>query len=517
MDSRAKNLIGGEWIDTPKTFETRNPANTDEVVAELAAATPEMVGQAITAARGAFSEWSGLSVDERVRRIGAAGAKIKEEQDAIAQLITRDNGKKLPDATGEAMGSAFMCGNLRKIASGEDAYTVHHRIDKKGGAWAVVYGEPSGVGALLVPFNFPFWTPITKLVAALAAGNTIVMKSPMDAPASTHRLIEIFQETGLFPAGVLNLIHGPGLGSAFTQDHLESWDRVSFTGGTGTGLKIAAACAEKNIPVATEMGGLNELVLGPDVKPGDKLFEKFLRFAFEGMLCNGGQMCTAVSRIVVPEEHYEAVRDGLADRLRSAKMGSGLDEGVMVTPLTGKGRLEEIATLAKRATDKGEGELIVGGHPASDLEGFTRGKDWELSADPSKSFFMEPTLFGKVDPRSEVLGQTEIFGPVAHICTYEGSDFAQVLEMNATCPFGLHAGIVTGDAGIAKRYTQGTKAGTIFINKLSVFADPRVPFGGMKLSGNGEKELGPDALHFWQDQKSIEVNADFGLFPDLDG
>lgn len=513
--SPLKNLIGGRWVDGTHTFETRNPANLDEVVAVCANASTEQVAAAADAARAAFGAWSALSTDERVRRILAAGEAITAAKDEIAELISRDNGKKLPDAQGEVLGSTFAISYLPRIASGANPWTLHHAIDKKRGAWAAVLGEPAGVGALITPFNFPFWTPITKLISALAAGCTIVLKPASDAPAPTHRMIQLFQETGGFPDGVLNFVMGDGIGRAFTsKENIRRWDRLSFTGGTETGLSIAGTAAEANVPVALELGGLNELVLGPDVQVEDKLFGKFLRFAYEGMLCNGGQMCTAVSRLVVPEEHYAAVAEALSAKLREAKMGPGLGEGVMVTPLTGPARLREIAELTAKARANREGELLVGGNPASRLEGFESGTGWRMDADPEKSCFMEPTLFGRVDPNSAVLGQTEIFGPVAHIVTYPADRFERVLEINATCPFGLHAGIVTGDGQIAARYAAGAKVGTIFVNKLSVFADPRVPFGGMKLSGNGEKELGPDALHFWQSQKSVEFDEDTGLYPE---
>lgn len=509
------NLIGGQWVAGPKTFETRNPADLREVVATLSGASVEQVAQAAAAARAAFPAWSALAVDDRVKRILAAGEAITAAKDELATLISRDNGKKLPDAQGEVLGSTFAISYLPKIASGVNPYTIHETIDKRRGAWTVVLGEPAGVGALITPFNFPFWTPITKVISALAAGCTIVLKPASDAPAATHRLIELFQKTGLFPAGVINLVQGDGIGRAFTSpEHVRRWDRISFTGGTETGLSIAGVAAQANVKTALELGGLNELVLGPDLAESDALFQKFLTFAFEGMLCNGGQMCTAVSRLVVPEERYAAVRDALVAKLKAAKMGPGTKEGVMVTPLTGPSRLKEIAGLTAQAIAGKEGELLCGGKPASVLAGFERGTGWQLDADPAQSCFMEPTLFGKVDPRSKILGQTEIFGPVAHICTYPAAQFERVLEINSTCPFGLHGGIVTGDGKIAARYAAGAKIGTIFVNKLSVFADPRVPFGGMKLSGNHEKELGSHALRFWQDQKSVEFDDALGLFPE---
>lgn len=508
-----KNLIGGKWVSGSKSFETKNPADLREVVAVLSSATPELVGQAADAARAAFPAWSALSVDDRVKRILAAGEAITAAKDDLATLISRDNGKKLPDAQGEVLGSTFAISYLPKIAKGEGPATIHEMIDKRRGAWTAVLGEPAGVGALITPFNFPFWTPMTKVISALAAGCTIVLKPASDAPAATHRLVELFQSTGLFPDGVINLVQGDGIGRAFTApENVRRWNRISFTGGTETGLSIAGVAAQANVPIALELGGLNELVLGPDVAESDPLFQKFITFAYEGMLCNGGQMCTAVSRLVVPEERYDAVKEALTAKLRSAKMGAGITPGVMLTPLTGPARLREIAELTAKAIANKEGELIIGGKPASKLDGFESGRTWALEADPEHSCFMEPTLFGRVDPTSAVLGQTEIFGPVAHICTYPANRFERVIEINATCPFGLHGGIVTADGAIAARYSAGAKIGTIFVNKLSVFADPRVPFGGMKLSGNGEKELGSRALEFWQDEKSVEFDEAIGLF-----
>ncbi|MEQ8763626.1 MAG: aldehyde dehydrogenase family protein [Planctomycetota bacterium] len=510
-----KNYIGGRWVESDsdqEPFDSRNPANLEEVIGLFESSSPSDVGAAIEAAESARSTWGAESIDSRVAKLQVWAEKLNAQKDDLAKLITRDNGKKLADAAGEVMGATFFIGCLRKIAQGKDPFSVRHVIDKKKGDFGVVIGVPAGVSGLITPFNFPLWTPIIKMAAALAAGCPIVMKSPTDAPAATHRLVEILDETGEFPAGTVNLLHGNGLGSAFTQKYVDRFARLSFTGSTETGLKIGALAAEKNVRYAAELGGLNEIVLGPDIQESDERFAGFIKVAVDGMLANGGQMCTAVSRIVVPEERYAAVAEAMVERIKKYAIGDGLDEKTRITPLTTRDRLQEIASLAWRAKGQKEGELLIGGSPISPVGNFESGTDLLFTGNAEQGCYMEPTLFGKVDPTSAILGQTEIFGPVAHIVTYPGSQPDRIFEISKTSRFGLHSGLMTGDAKLATRYALEVQAGSIFFNRQIVFADPRLPFGGLKMSGNGEKEVGPDALHFWQDEKAIEFAKDLGIF-----
>lgn len=510
-----KNYIAGRWVepkDGGEPYESRNPAHQDEIIGHFVSSTPQDVEAAVESAEKAFSTWGRLPIDERVAKLQVWAERLNDQKDDLAKLITRDNGKKLADATGEVLGATFFISYLRKIAKGEDYFGVRHVVDKKKGDFALVIGVPSGVAGLITPFNFPFWTPIIKMAAALAAGCPVVMKSPQDAPAATHRLVELLDETGELPAGTVNLVHGPGLGSAFTQKLASRFARLSFTGSTETGLKIGALAAERNVRFAAELGGLNEIVLGPDIAEDDELYGSFIKLAVDGMLANGGQMCTAVSRVVVPEERYEDIAAALVDRIRNYSIGDGLDEKTRITPLTTRARLQEIASLAWRAKSQKEGDLLIGGSPISPVEGFEAGTELLFTGDTEQGCYMEPTLFGKVDPRSKVLGQTEIFGPVAHIVTYPAKQADRIFEISRTSRFGLHSGLVTRDKDLARRYALEVQAGSIFFNRPMVFADPRVPFGGLKMSGNGEKELGPDALHFWQDEKSIELSKEMGVF-----
>ncbi len=510
-----KNYIAGRWVepkDGGEPFESRNPAHRDQVIGHFVSSTPADVAAAVEAAETAFKTWGQESVDRRVEKLQAWAARLNDQKDDLANLLTRDNGKKIGDATGEVLGSAYFISCLRKIAQGADAFSVRHVVDKKKGDFGLVIGVPSGVAGLITPFNFPVWTPLIKMAAALAAGCPIVMKSPQDAPAATHRMVELLHETGEFPAGTVNLVHGAGLGSSFTQEFVNRFARLSFTGSTETGLKIGALAAERNVRYAAELGGLNEIVLGPDIAEDDDLFRSFVKYAVDGMLANGGQMCTAVSRIVVPEERYDAVASAMVELIRKYPIGDGLDEKTRITPLTTPARLKEIASLTWRAVSQKEGELLIGGSPISPTESMEHGTDLLFIGDAENGCYMEPTLFGKVDPTSSVLGQTEIFGPVAHLVTYPAHKVDRIFEISRTNQFGLHSGLVTSDAALARRYALEVQAGSIFFNRQIVFADPRLPFGGLKLSGNGEKEVGPDAVHFWQDEKAIEVTKDMGVF-----
>lgn len=469
--------IGGEWLDGDSTDEitVRDPAHPDDPIASFTGASEQQARDAVAAAVDASDRWGGSTPDERDAILYDVADLIDDNLEELAEILTREEGKPISSSRGEVGRAAeifrFFAGYAR-TATGEtipssDPNTFTYTIR-----------EPLGVVTLITPWNFPIATPSWKLATALATGNTVVLKPSSETPMIARRLVELLETAGL-PDGVVNLVVGAGstVGDELTTN--EDVDGVSFTGSTGTGQYIAETVASRGIPIQTEMGGKNPLVVLPD---GD--IEGAADSAIAGAFGGCGQACTATSRLIVHEAIADELTDAVVDRAESLSIGPGMEDPDM-GPAVSTEELESNFEYVDIAQSEGATLLTGGGRP-DDVE---------------SGYFIEPTVFTDVDAGMRI-AQEEVFGPVLAIM--EVSDFSEAVAVANDVEFGLSSCIYTSDMARARAFTDQIEAGVVKINGTTTGSHVQMPFGGMKSSSSEtHKELGQHAYEFYTHEKAV--------------
>jgi len=354
----------------------------------------------------------------------------------------------------------FMAGEGRRL-TGE---TMPSELPSKD---CKTFREPIGVFALITPWNFPTAIPAWKIFPSIIAGNTVVFKPSSYTPASATRLVEILAEAGL-PAGVLNLVHGPGesVGEYLATHH--GVDGLSFTGSSVVGENLASLCSGPLKTVSCEMGGKNPIIIMDDAK-----LDLALEGALWGAFGTTGQRCTAASRLIVHEAVYDRFLDMLITDTVGLTVGNGLDENTDVGPLINEAQLKKALSYVEVGKDEGA-DLVLGGKALSD------GKY-------AKGFFMEPTIFANVTPSMRI-AQEEIFGPVVSVIKARGLD--EAIEIANNVEYGLSSSIYTQDVNASAVAERDLTAGIVYINAPTIGAEVHLPFGGTGRSGLGHKEAG---------------------------
>ncbi|MBA3824853.1 MAG: aldehyde dehydrogenase family protein [Ktedonobacterales bacterium] len=477
-----QNFIGGEWRDAigGATFMDTNPAHDSEMIGAFQKSTAEDLDAAINAAQRAFPAWRATPAPERGEIILRAALLLEQHREELSRLLTREMGKVLKEARGDLQTAIdfgkFVAAAGRK-AEGE---TVPSGLRDK---MCLTLREPIGVVGIITPWNFPLAIPAWKTFPALVAGNTVILKPASDTPLLSLKLVEILSEAGL-PAGVLNFITGPGgtLGDALASDKRIS--KISLTGSTEVGQHVAEICGRDLRRVTLELGGKNAVIVMDDAN----LDEAAAAVAWAGFGTTG-QRCTATSRVIVHHSVAAAFNERLVALAQKQKLGDGLDPTVDMGPLVNRGRVKAVDGYIDIGKAEGA-RLLVGGRPA-------RGGALESGA------FFEPTVFGDVTPEMRI-AREEIFGPVVAVIPVGSYDEA-IAVANGT-DYGLSCAIFTENARTAFRAMRDIQAGLIYINAGTTGAEPQMPFGGVKQSGNGHRELGPDAVDEWSEQKTIFIS-----------
>ena len=470
--------INGAWVEPAKggTLPVIDPA-TEQVFHHIPAATAEDAEAAVQAARAAFDHgpWPRLSGKERAVYLRAMAQGIRDRLPELAALEVRDNGKPLPEAEwdlGDAAGCFDFYADLAEELDGEEEQIA--LADGRFTAKAV--REPLGVAVAIVPWNYPLLMASWKVVPALAARCTMVLKPAETTSLTALELAAIATAAGL-PAGVLNVLSGKGLvvGQALIEH--PAVDKVAFTGSGPVGSRIMAAGAQDIKRVSLELGGKS-----PFVVFADSDIEKAVEWIMFGIFWNQGQVCSATSRVLVERPLYAPLLARLTQEAKKIKIGNGLEDGTLLGPLVNKGQYEDVKRHIARAVEQGATVACGGKRPAGRETGF----------------YLEPTILTDMALDSEAWVE-EIFVPVVCIRAFDTE--AEAVAQANDSRFGLAAAVMSADEARCERVARAFRAGIVWIN-CSQPTFTEAPWGGYKQSGIG-RELGRWGLDTYLETKQI--------------
>jgi alpha-ketoglutaric semialdehyde dehydrogenase len=471
------NLIGGEWVASTTASRNINPSDLSDVVGDYAQADAAQTAAAIDAAAAAFPAWAAASPQRRSDILDAAGSAILARKDELGRLLSREEGKTLPEGVGEVT----RAGQIFKYFAGEALRLSGERLDStRPGVDVDITREPLGVIGLITPWNFPSAIPAWKIAPALAYGNTVVMKPADAVPGSSWALAEILVQAGI-PAGVFNLVMGRGsvVGEAIVSS--PKINAISFTGSVATGRRIGARAFESGKKFQLEMGGKNPLVVLDDAD-----LAIAVGAALNGAFFSTGQRCTASSRFVVTEGIHDRFVAALAEKMAALKVDHALKPGTDIGPVVSQDQLEQDLRYIAIAKDEGA-RLVAGG------ERLTR---------ETEGYYLSPALFADT-ANSMRINREEVFGPVASVIRVR--DYDEALSVANDTEFGLSSGICTSSLKHATHFKRHAQAGMVMVNLPTAGVDPHAPFGGRKGSSYGAREQGAYARDFYTTIKTAYV------------
>ncbi|MEN9678134.1 MAG: hypothetical protein RIS76_4030 [Verrucomicrobiota bacterium] len=476
-------FLNGEMVPAAggKTFNTQNPADSRETVAQYALGGASDVAAAIDAAEKAFPKWAAMTPVARGRILGKASQILEARKPALAELLVREEGKTLAEATGEVQRAVDIFrfhGGLSYTLGGQ---TLPHDLPQN---LLFTRREPLGVVALITPWNFPIAIPAWKMAPALICGNTVVIKPASAAPAMTLELARALQEAGL-PAGVLNVITGEGRPFGAAVAAHPAVQALSFTGSHAVGSQLYQSVAPRMIRCQLEMGSKNPTLVLADADLD--LAARLVAVAGFGLT---GQACTATSRVLVERPVLEAFTAKLVALAQNWKVGPGLSSGVQMGPAVSQSELEGNLAAITQAQSEGA-ELVWGGA--------------RLSGEPFEhGWFMQPAVLGKVTPTMRV-AREEIFGPVVAILAVD--NFDEAIAVANGVDYGLSASLVTRDFKKAMLYAERIQCGVVKVNQISTGLALQAPFGGVKQSSTDTfREQGVAGLDFYSRTKTVYLD-----------
>lgn len=472
IDGRSVPARAGGRIDV------RNPA-TGKVIASVADGDEQDVDAVVQSAHRAFESgcWSGLRPADRERILLKLADVLEAHAEELAQLETLNQGKSIHISRAIEVGAAieyvrYMAGWATKI-TGE---TMDVSIPVPQGARYTAYTrrEPVGVVAGIVPWNFPLMIAIWKLIPALAAGCTIVLKPSTETPLTALRLGELALEAGI-PPGVVNVLTGRGsrAGQALASHKLVS--KISFTGSTDIGKTVGHAAVDNMTRFSLELGGKNPMVIFGDVD-----VDKAIQGVLMGGFLNQGQVCAAASRLYIHRSKFDQIVEGVAAAASSMTIGSGMDLNAQINPLVSARQQQSVCRFID--IGRAEGATVLSGGGAPDLPGY----------------FVKPTVLIDVD-HSKTVVREEIFGPVLVAMPFDNAD--EAVRLANDTPYGLAASVWTNDLSAVMNVVPKIQAGTVWVNS-HIPLDPNLPFGGHKQSGVG-REFGRAAIENFTELKSV--------------
>lgn len=471
-DKFAAHFIGGSWkpAASSERIEVINSV-TEQVMGSVPAGTPEDVDAAVEAARAALPAWKALTPQERAGFCTMIGYGLQDRAEEIAGLVSQELGTPVTE------GMIIQAG-LPAIDFTSMEYLVEELPWEQTIGNSQVIREPLGVVGAITPWNYPIHQIAAKVAPAITAGCTVVLKPSEMTPLSAYLLMEVIEAAGL-PAGVVNMVCGTGLvvGEAIASH--PGIDMVSFTGSTRAGVRVSELAATSVKPVTVELGGKSANVILNDAD-----FEAAVVNAVQKCFINGGQTCSALTRLLVPREALPVVEAVAAAVLAEIKVGDPTNPETQIGPMSSSVQRDRVRGYIEKGIE--EGAKLVAGGPETP-EGLETG------------FFVQPTVFSEVT-REMTIAREEIFGPVLSILPYESEE--EAVEIANDSVYGLAGGVWSSDKERAVDFARKIETGQVEINGAAF--NPLAPFGGRKLSGHG-RELGPYGIEDFLTLKAIQL------------
>jgi acyl-CoA reductase-like NAD-dependent aldehyde dehydrogenase len=477
-----QNYIGGEWRASRggETFASTNPAHTSEVIGYYQKSTSADIDDAVAAALQAQPAWAATPAPERGELLLRTAAILERRKEELAALMTREMGKILRETRGDVQiaidVAKYIAGDGRR-AEGE---TVPSALPNK---FCMTIRQPLGLVGIITPWNFPMAIPAWKTFPALLAGNAVILKPASDTPLLALKLAECLSEAGL-PPGVLNVVTGPGgsLGDALASH--PKVNMISLTGSTEVGRHVAEICGRDLRRCALELGGKNAVVVLEDAD-----LDLAVECVKTGAFGTTGQRCTATSRVIVQRSAMQPFTDRLVAATEKLRVGDGLNPDTDMGPLVNRGRVKAVHEYTEIGKVEGA-KLVLGGNPLRD-------------GDYAGGAFYAPTIFSEVRPSMRI-AKEEVFGPFLSILPVES--YEEAVQVANSTEYGLSTSVFTENMRLTFRAMRDIQSGLVYINAPTAGSEIHLPFGGMKSSGNGHRELGTHAVEEFSETKTVYVS-----------
>jgi alpha-ketoglutaric semialdehyde dehydrogenase len=482
QDHIYQNFIDGAWRSSSsgETFASTNPARTSEVIGYYQKSTITDLEDAVNAAVRAQPGWAATPAPERGEILLRTALLLEQQKEELAILMTREMGKVLKETRGDVQTAIDVARYVAGEGRRPEGETVPSALPNK---FCMTIRQPLGIVGIITPWNFPLAIPAWKTFPALLAGNAVVLKPASDTPLLPLKLAELLHQAGL-PVGVMNVVTGPGgsLGNALVSH--KKVNMISLTGSTEVGRHVAEICGRDLRRCALELGGKNAVVVLEDAD-----LDLAVESVTWGAFGTTGQRCTATSRVIVQKSVQQAFTDRLVAAAEQLKIGYGVNPDVEMGPLVNTGRVKAVHAYAEIGKQEGA-KLVLGGAPLT-------------GGEYSEGAFYKPTIFTNVGPNMRI-AREEVFGPfvsIVPVTTYE-----EAVEVVNSSEYGLSAAVFTENTRLTFRAMRDIVSGLLYFNAPTTGAEIHLPFGGMKASGNGHRELGPHAVEEFSETKTIFVS-----------
>lgn len=482
MHELLRNFIDGEWSEsvTRRTQDNFNPADTRQALGKVVRSSKDDTLRAIESAKKALPGWKKTPAPKRGAILFEVARLMTERKEQLSRALTLEEGKTLAESRGEVQKAI----NFLEFAAGEgrrlNGETIPSEMPRN---FAYTIRSPLGVVGLVTPWNFPVCIPTWKAAPALVAGNTVVMKPASTTPWTASLLVQLFHDAGV-PKGVFNLVHGSG--GEVGQTIVEHPDvaALSFTGSNEVGGRLYVDGAKTLKKVQCEMGGKNPLIVLEDAD-----IDLAAICTAQGAFGSTGQRCTATSRAIVMESVADAFVEKVLAHASKLKVGSGIQDGVDMGPSVDEAQMRTVMSFHHWAEQHGV-PCLLGGKRLMD-------------GDLEHGFFTAPSIYDHVKPDSK-LAQEEIFGPVLSVVRVKS--FAEAIEASNNVAYGLTSSVFTRDVTRVMEYVDDIETGMLHVNSPTVGGEAQLPFGGMKATGVGQREMGRTAIDFFTEWKTVYID-----------
>jgi len=477
-----QNFTDGAWraSRSGETFISTNPARSSEVIGYYQKSHAADLDDAVEAATRAQRGWAATPAPQRGEILLRTALLLDQYKQELATLMTREMGKVLKETLGDVQTAIdvakFVAGEGRR-AEGE---TLPSGIPNK---FCMTIRQPLGVVGIITPWNFPLAIPAWKTFPALLAGNAVILKPASDTPLLALKMAEMLSEAGL-PPGVLNVVTGPGGTPGDALASHKGVNMISLTGSTEVGRRVAEICGRDLRRCALELGGKNAVIVLEDAD-----LDLAVESVAWGVFGTTGQRCTATSRVIVQRPILKAFTDRLVAAAERLRIGDGLDPDVDMGPLVNKDRVKAVHEYTEIGKQEGA-QLLTGGAPLT-------------GGAYSDGAFYRPTIFTEVRPAMRI-AREEIFGPFVSILPV--ASYEEAVQVANATEYGLSTALFTEDMRLVFRAMRDIESGLVYFNAGTTGAEIHLPFGGMKQSGNGHRELGAAAVEEFSEIKSVFVS-----------